>query len=212
MEVKIGDDDLIFESRSFSHFGAQALLNTLQDPPPAYRPDFSAWPVTDCLVVIITQQQYLAVHKASTFEKRRFSFESKGGGRGGGGEGGGMSTLEPNDVFSHEWAKAETSDSLEASISKGPGGLGPISKFLSRNSLRSNHKKLSKDMKSVDQVQLLSSNDSSLPSSPVEVPSEPILHYDTSPGGMEHRRSWPKTFRTSNESGNNGTEHQSTQL
>lgn len=167
MEVKIGVDGLIFESRSFSHYGAQSLLNTFQEPQPEYRPDFSAWPATDCLVVIVTQQQYIAICKASNFEKRKYS----GGSNGGGGEEDGRMSTEPNDVFNDEWAKAESSDLLEASRSDCYSGLAPISKFLSKNLLHGNRReKTSKERKMSDQVELLSgTGSSSLPSSTVEL-------------------------------------------
>lgn len=113
VQVVIGKDGLKFESRSFSFFGAQAMLNARESPPSDYIPDFSAWPLSDCLLVVVSQGQYLAARRASLFE------EGRNGSLGGGGDGGvpklsGFGDrLTPTlggkvDLFSSEWAKAET--------------------------------------------------------------------------------------------------------
>ena len=71
MEVEIGKDGLKFESRSFSHFGAQALTNALQHNMVEYKPDFNVRPTVDCEVILMTSRQYLAARKASVFEGGR---------------------------------------------------------------------------------------------------------------------------------------------
>lgn len=101
MEVKIGQDGLIFESRSFSYFGAQVLMLAIEENPSLeYKPDFTARPAADCVVIIITQQQYMAARKASVFEEEKTGHDSDTGGGDEGDEQNG------NDVFS-EWTKAE---------------------------------------------------------------------------------------------------------
>jgi len=128
MEVKVGKDNLIFESHSFSHFGSQALMNVLEEPPlPEYRPDFSAWPSTNCLVVIITQQQYRTAYRASQSDRERSGAPSNP-----------PITAEPQlvtskDVFTVNWATAETLDAKEDSRSKHKSGLASVTRYLSRN-------------------------------------------------------------------------------
>ena len=216
MEVKIGNDGLIFETRSYTHFGAQALLNTLHKPVPEYRPDFSAWPVTDCQVVIITQQQYIAICKASLFEKRKHLVESKRK------EVEGEMSAEANDVFNDEWAKAESCDLLEVSRSDGSGGLGPISRFLSKSSSHGEHKHINnpfKDRKTSDQARLLSNSGSFVPPSPVELQDmqqsrEHTAHSDDIE--MDVEKNWSRTFRTnpesSTDSSDNSAKHRFTQV
>ena len=209
MAVKIGNDDLIFECCSFSHFGAQALLNTLQPEQVLdYQPDFSAWPATDCLVVIITQQQYIATYKASKFEKaKKLSVVSKEKG-----EKDGRISAEPNDVFSDEWSKAESSDLIAVSKSDGTSGLAPISKFLSKSLVHGDRSsylgKTSKERKSSDQIELLSSNNSSPFTSMIELQDlgpvqaqscKQILHSEDMPdleGRLDSRKKETRMFRT----------------
>ena len=214
MAVKVGKDGLIFESRSFSHFGAQALLNALKDPPPEYRSDYSAWPSTDCLVVIITQQQYRAAHKASKFEreKQTHSVSSVE-----------ISVVESKDFFTTEWAKAETSDLMEVTKSKGIGGLGSIGRYLSRSTShdrnlksRVKQEESSSQIHCTDHRRLLSSSSNegaSSASSPIELQEmgqslhearEPVFEYDVTPnfsGGVGDRNLSGR-FRTSPESSN----------
>ena len=110
VEVEIGRDNLKFESRSFSHFGAQALVMARSSPNRAeYRPDFTARPATDCLLVIITSGQYMAARRASVFEGGRGnSWTPPPGG----------SKKKAVDFFSTEWDKAETVD-LSSTRKKG---------------------------------------------------------------------------------------------
>lgn len=114
VEVEIGKDKLKFESRAFSYFGAQALMFARESHGPDYKADFTARPLTDCLLVIINQGQYMAARRASVFE------EGKAGPWNPPDHGGGSSSTSggKNDVFSTEWAKAEALD-LSASRSKG---------------------------------------------------------------------------------------------
>lgn len=104
IEVEIGKDGLKFESRSFSYFGAQALLLDKDQPDHGvYRPDFTARPLSDCLVLIVTQDQYLAARRASLFDGGRSSFVDGGSVVDGSSMGG---TIGRSEVFNREWAKA----------------------------------------------------------------------------------------------------------
>jgi len=208
MEVKVGKDGLIFESRSFFHFGMQALLNTLENPIPDYRPDFSAWPSKDCLVVIITQQQYRAARKASTFEKERSSYQTR---QSGSGE---IQPVESKDYFTAEWAKAETSDFLEVSKSKGTGGLASIGRYLSRSTSqdpggRAKVKPTASSSESMpqDQRRLLSmSSNEEVSFTSMELQEmgenqEPVVELNSSPlFNGSGRQNWSRRFRTSPES------------
>lgn len=88
VEVEIGNDGLKFESRAYSYFGAQALNYARQSPELEYRPDFTARPITDCLIITVTQGQYMTARRASMFDGGKKSAASIFGG-GGGGPGGG---------------------------------------------------------------------------------------------------------------------------
>lgn len=148
VQVVIGNEGLKFESRSFSYFGAQAMVNARQVPPPDYKPDFTARPLSDCLLVVISQSQYLAARRASVFEEGRnsaFGPFTGPSGRNGGlrtsgfgdrldttpGGGGGQ-----GDFFSTEWAKAST-ENLETITETSPNHqtmFSPIDKYLGRHS------------------------------------------------------------------------------
>lgn len=145
VEVEIGKDNLKFESRAFSYFGAQALVLAMNSPGSEYRADFTAQPLTDCLVIIITQAQYMAARKASLFDggKTGNSLNPPDPGAGGGA---GATNGNKSDVFSAEWAKAETVN-LSTSQTKGSflGFLKPLRQTQS---------------KSPDQMHLLSRRDS----------------------------------------------------
>lgn len=149
VRVKIGKDDLEFESRSFSHFGAQALLNALDstDHPKLYTPDFTVCPATDCLVLVITCRQYLAAHNATTFEKENQNT---------------LASSKP-DVFTEEWEMAESGD--RETTSAAGSGLSPITKLFHKKPLRS--RKLQRQQS--DQEKLLASGSSSPGSSGSEV-------------------------------------------
>ena len=116
VEVEIGKDKLKFESRAFSYFGAQVLIIARDSPGSEYRADFTAQPLSDCLVIIITQAQYMAARKASMFDGGKIgnSLHPPDAGGGAGTLGGSR-----NDVFSTEWAKAG-SVNLSTSQTKGP--------------------------------------------------------------------------------------------
>ena len=143
MQVTIGNDGMEFQSRSFSHFGTQALLNTLEDPPADYIPDYTVRPTMDCLVVIITQRQYTAARNATLFFDKDKKVEGDGGegGDGGaageGGSGGPYRTgdrrsVDKADVFKQEWEMAETHDLQNSLTSK--SGLTPIARLFKKKS------------------------------------------------------------------------------
>ena len=143
--MEIGKDGLKFESRSFSYFGAQALLLDKDKPDRGlYKPDFTARPLTDCLVLIITQDQYLAARKASQFD----------GGRSSATDGGGIvdssnmsGTIGRSEVFNREWAKAGMLD-----LNKPQKKSSSIFQLLSR------HSESATGRGSPDQVRLLPLN------------------------------------------------------
>ncbi len=120
MEVHIGKDELTFDSKSFTYFGAQALLNCTLDTPTEYIPDYTVRPSVDSIVIIITKRQYLAAVEASRFveEKAGTTLEADG------------AAIEnpKRDVFAKEWELAEDQD-LGDSLST---GLSSITKFLSK--------------------------------------------------------------------------------
>ncbi len=123
MSVEVGKDGLIFESHSFSHFGSQTLLNTVGENSPEYTPDFNTWPATDCLVVIINQQQYKSSYDASKLEQKSFKLSNS-------------RKVQSESIFAAESANCETADLREVSQSK-RGGLASIGKYLARKSSRS---------------------------------------------------------------------------
>ena len=149
VHVKIGKDDLEFESRSFSHFGAQALLNALEPTghPKPYTPDFTVCPATDCLVMVITRRQYLAAHNATIFQEENRNA---------------LASSKP-DVFTEEWEMAESGD-RETSSAVG-SGLSPITKLFHKQPLRS--RKLPRQQS--EQEQLLASGSTSPESNSSEV-------------------------------------------
>ena len=149
MQVHIGKDDLEFESRSFSHFGDQALPCTANQPR-EYIPDFTVRPITDCQVLIVTRRQYLAACNATIFEREG---KIQGGVPGGGSRA---------DVFTREWEIAESSD-LEVSQMTG-SGLSPITKLLHKKKCKRN-KRLRKRRGS-DQELLLADGSTTPPSTP----------------------------------------------
>ena len=133
VQVTIGSDEMEFQSRSFSYFGTQALLNTLEDPPAEYIPDYTVRPTMDCLVVIITQRQYTAARNATLFGKEK-KMESDDGEGGDAGEDSGAlyQTWDKTDVFKQEWEMAETHDLQNSLTSK--SGLTPIARLFKKKS------------------------------------------------------------------------------
>ena len=141
VQVTIGSDGMEFQSRSFSHFGTQALLNALEDPPAEYIPDYTVRPTMDCLVVIITQRQYTAARNATLFGKEK-KMEDEGGDGGAGGECGEGSgalhrtwdrrSVDKADVFKQEWEMAETHDLQNSLTTK--SGLTPIARLFKKKS------------------------------------------------------------------------------
>ncbi len=136
VQVVIGKDALKFESRSFSYFGAQAMINARESPPTDYKPDFTARPLTDCLLVVVSQSQYMAARRASMFEEgRNGSFSTPGGSGSGGPRFGDSLTTTPGgkgDVFSTEWAKADTQN-LETTPRTTPS-YPPIDMYVAKHS------------------------------------------------------------------------------
>lgn len=114
MEVEIGKDKLKFESRAFSYFGAKALNFARDSQGPDYKADFTARPLSDCLLVIITHGQYMAARRASVFEGGKTESLNPPDPGGSSGVAGGTK----KDIFSTEWAKAEMLN-LNTSHSKG---------------------------------------------------------------------------------------------
>ena len=138
VQVTIGSDGMEFQSRSFSYFGTQALLNTLEDPPAEYIPVYTVRPTMDCLVVIITQRQYIAARNATLFGKEK-KLESDGSEGGDAGEGSGAlyqtvdcRSVDKADVFKQEWEMAETHDLQNSLTSK--SGLTPIARLFKKKS------------------------------------------------------------------------------
>ena len=144
VQVTIGSDGMEFQSRSFSHFGSQALLNTLEDPPAEYIPDYTVRPTMDCLVVIITQRQYIAARNATLFGKEKEVEGDDGEGGEGGDAGEGSSSggalhrtwdrrsVDKADIFKQEWEMAKTHDLQNSLTTK--SGLTPIARLFKRKS------------------------------------------------------------------------------
>ncbi len=105
LKVQIGKESLSFEARGYHFFGSQVLLDVIESNCD-YIPDYTVRPQTDCLVLLITKQRYLAAYRASQLGNT-IQDTSKNN--------------EQNDeVFNEEWLAAETHD-LQSSLS---GGLG----------------------------------------------------------------------------------------
>lgn len=153
MQVEIGKDGLQFESRSFSHFGSEALLhaasNRQLNSRPNYVPDFTVRPATDCQILIVTWRQYLAAYKATQFE-----------------QGGLTHNGSKPDVFTEEWEIAESSELQQTT---GNSGLSPITKLLpkkpSQQSRRRRRTKRQQDS-GTEERHLLHSSGSSVNGSP----------------------------------------------
>lgn len=123
VEVVVGKDGLTFESRSFSHFGYQALLGAIQDPQFTYIPDYTVRITTDCTVIIVTKRQYLAALQASHFETGQSDSNQ-------------VQLQIENDMFSKEWDIAENRD-IETSHSTA-SGLSSITKLFRKKQLPRN--------------------------------------------------------------------------
>ncbi len=191
----IGKDQLEFETRSFSHFGAEALLVSSGSPTPGalYFPDYTVRPTTDCQVLIITRSQYLAACKATKFEQEKHLLE-------------GSRNESKSDVFAREWERAETRD-LE---SRTGSELPPITRMLPRKSV-AKRRPVRKQV-SIEHRPLLNGHSSSLATS--SNPSEstddegtlvnPLLCHlhqrdpaDIEMGALRHRLSGDGTTGTS---------------
>lgn len=188
VEVQIGKDGMKFESRSFSYFGAQALIFAEESE---YRPDFTARPLSDCLVITITQSQYAAARKASIFEGGKNTPNAGGSD----GDAGGSSGSR-NDALGAEWSKADSVSFGEPQ--KTPTG-SQLGLFLTR---RHDQKKQAPSARKLsDQFHLLPVGESSEPGSPVEgtsegiaemsveLDSEPIQSYKETPATFHQRLS-----------------------
>jgi len=71
VQVEVGHDKLQFPSRSFSHFGARALMLVAEGDALEYVPDFSVEIKSDCRLLVVTQMQYRAAYRATRFERKR---------------------------------------------------------------------------------------------------------------------------------------------
>ena len=104
LKVQIGKESLSFEAKGFYFFGSQVLIDVIESNlNNDYVPDFTVRPQTDCLVLLITKQRYLAAYRASQLGN---TVQDKNN--------------EQDDVFNEEWRAAESHD-LQSSLS---GGLG----------------------------------------------------------------------------------------
>ncbi|CAI7993257.1 Metal transporter CNNM2 [Geodia barretti] len=70
VEVEVGKEGMKFEAGPFHHFGVQAL--ELADSGSGdYVPDFTVRPVSDCVLLMISCNQYLDARKATKFQKTK---------------------------------------------------------------------------------------------------------------------------------------------
>jgi len=69
VQVEVGKDRIQFSSRSFSHFGAQALMQVIEGGPLEYIPDFTVEIKSDCQLLVVTQMQFRAAYRATQFER-----------------------------------------------------------------------------------------------------------------------------------------------
>ena len=111
VEVTIGREGMSFEGRAFSCYGHQVLVDAYGGKGSQYQPDFTVRPLTSCVVLIVTYNQYVAALKATSFEQER-----RGSAPGGGGGGpppisdGGATPISAPDHFLSEWQKAVSED------------------------------------------------------------------------------------------------------
>ena len=94
IEVKVGNENLLFQSGPFTYFGISVLHvsegNTalLQSPasadkavlshPEIFIPDFTVYPATDLLYLQISRAQYIAAYRASTVERGKLQDSFRG--------------------------------------------------------------------------------------------------------------------------------------
>ena len=117
VEVTIGKEGLSFEGRAFSSYGHQVLVDAYNGVESHYAPDFTLRPVTACVVLIVTYNQYVAALRATSFGQERHN--SLAGGGGGGGEVGSsaLAAASAPDHFMSEWKKAKSEDhNAESSV------------------------------------------------------------------------------------------------
>lgn len=109
VEVTIGREGMSFEGRAFSYYGHQVLVDAYGGTGSQYHPDFSVRPLTACVILIVTFNQYVAALKATSFE-----LERRGSAPGGGGPlpptAGGATPTSATDHFLSEWQKAVSED------------------------------------------------------------------------------------------------------
>ena len=78
VEVEVGKEGMKFEAGPFHHFGVQAL--ELADSGSGdYVPDFAVRPVSNCLLLVISCNQYLDARKATKFQKTKDQESSSAG-------------------------------------------------------------------------------------------------------------------------------------
>lgn len=66
VEVEVGRDGMKFEAGPFHYFGVQALQTDSE-----YVPDFTVRPTSDCLVLVITRNQYSKACRATEFQQTK---------------------------------------------------------------------------------------------------------------------------------------------
>ena len=165
MEVQIGKDGLTFDSKAFTFFGAQALMESA-----VYIPDYTVRPRADSTVIIITKRQYSAAREATQFEGERAGASAEAG-----------AVEQPKrDVFAKEWELAEDRDIQDSQSA----GLSSITKFLCRRQKLTHQ--LSDQRHLLTQSSAESSDSQDLPSPQ----QNPTLAPQRSAGIMEDRYNW----------------------
>lgn len=66
VEVEVGRDGMKFEAGPFHYFGVEALKGDSE-----YVPDFTVRPTSDCLILVITSNQYSKACKATEFRQTK---------------------------------------------------------------------------------------------------------------------------------------------
>ena len=74
VDVEVGKEGMKFEAGPFHYFGVQALDSSSGD----YIPDFTVRPVSNCLLLVISCNQYLDARKATEFQKTKDGESSSG--------------------------------------------------------------------------------------------------------------------------------------
>ena len=127
VDVRIGQDGMVFEARGFHQFGTNILMDVtsgeMKYETNPYIPDFTVQANTDCLLMLITRRRYMAAFKASKFQEEKEQLPAPS-----------VATEKEVEVFREEWKAAESND-LESSLS-GISGLVAINKLLQTKPLQ----------------------------------------------------------------------------